>query len=67
MKKSKTDRREELRGLMHQEVEKNLITDDELSRVAGGTAAAEATQEVSCECWCSTGLLSTCQSGTVAV
>lgn len=65
MKKSETDRRAELRGLMQQEVEKNLISDHELGRLAGGVEAG--TNDNTCECWCSTGLLSTCKSGTVAI
>jgi hypothetical protein len=64
MKKS-DDRREELRELMQQEVEKNLISDHELGRLAGGVGAG--TDEDTCACWCATGLLSTCKSGTVAV
>lgn len=64
MKKNETQRRTELRGLMQQEVEKSLIREDELGRLAGGLAAG--TNEDTCECWCRTGLLSTCKTGTVA-
>jgi hypothetical protein len=64
MKKSEKDQRAELRGLMQQEVEKNLIRDDELGRLAGGLVVG--TNADTCECWCTTGLLSTCKSGTVA-
>ena len=66
MKKIENERRAELRGLMQQEVEKNLINDEELGRLAGIGEAA-ATQEDTCKCWCSTGLLSTCKAGTVEV
>jgi hypothetical protein len=62
-KKTASDRRAELRGLMQLEVEKGLVSQDELSQVAGGMAAA--TDELTCKCWCSTGLLSTCKAGTV--
>ena len=65
MKKKDVDRRTELRGLMQQEVEKNLVSDEELGRLAGGLGAG--TNEDTCECWCSTGLLSTCKAGTVAI
>jgi bacteriocin-like protein len=63
MKKTNMDRRDELRGLMQREVEMHLITDEELRQVSGGN---EGTSELTCECWCSTGLLSTCTPGTVA-
>ena len=62
-RKSEAELRAELRGLMQQEVEKDLISHDELGQV-GGVAASD-TNELTCKCWCSTGLLSTCAPGTV--
>ncbi len=63
MKKDQMNRRAELREQMQREVEKNLISQGELERVAGGFIAD--TDQDTCKCWCSTGLLSTCHSGTV--
>jgi hypothetical protein len=62
-KKSEAERRTELRGLMQQEVEKDLISHDDLGQM--GSAVASDTNELTCKCWCSTGLLSTCAAGTV--
>lgn len=66
MKKNGADRRNELRGLMQREVEKNLISDAELGMLAGSLADTVAkTSELTCKCWCATGLLSTCAAGSI--
>jgi hypothetical protein len=63
MKKNQMSRRAELREQMQREVESNLISQGELERVAGSLVAD--TDQDTCKCWCSTGLLSTCKAGTV--
>ncbi|HEY2295388.1 MAG TPA: hypothetical protein VGM86_32195 [Thermoanaerobaculia bacterium] len=63
MKKNQMSRRAELREQMQREVENNLISQSELERVAGSLIAD--TDQDTCKCWCSTGLLSTCHTGTV--
>ncbi|MBI4512280.1 MAG: hypothetical protein HY698_21785 [Deltaproteobacteria bacterium] len=51
---------EEIRKEALEEFSARLVSDDELEQVTGG-----GTSEASCECWCGTGLLSTCRTGTV--
>lgn len=67
MKEGETDRRAELRRLMQQDVENNLISAEEVERLSGvkSGATSSATSEETCKCWCSTGLVSTCKAGTV--
>lgn len=75
MKKKRAERRAELRERMQREVENNLVSDEELAQLAGGLATADkdgpvvadSTHENTCECWCATGLLSTCFHGTIDV
>lgn len=75
MKKKRAERRAELRERMQREVENNLVSDDELAQLAGALTTADKegpvvvgrTDELTCECWCATGLLSTCFHGTIDV
>jgi len=71
MKKKKM-REDALRAAMLQEAEMSLISEEELERVSGSlessstVVSSSSTSELTCKCWCATGLLSTCYPGTIS-